>query len=251
MLTRKPKPFWHGNLVGRLNMKLNCELKNVSCIYRIDFPNGRFYIGKTVNLKRRIDEHIRDSIKSDRTEYHTKVGAHIRKYSEDMVLSIVEYVEPELLDEREKYYIKLFDAINLGCNLTEGGDGSSYGENSVVAVFTNDEVYDIRKRRFEGERKIDVYQDYTHVKFDSFENVWLGNGYPGVGQEFIIAPNSKTRQEYSSNANRGSRNNKAKLTEQDVLAIRELAKTKTLDEIHDMYSFVSRETIRKVVYRYT
>ena len=49
----------------------------------------------------------------------------------------------------------------------------------------------------------------------------------------------------------GSNNNKAKLTEKDVLEIRNLAKTKTLNEIHDLYNFVSRETIRKVVYRYT
>ena len=232
-------------------MKINFELKEISCIYRIDFPNGRFYIGKTTNIKRRVKEHLKDSFMNNRGEYHTKVGAHIRKYIDELIFSIVEIVHPNELNNKEKYYIKVFNAIELGCNETEGGDGFGYGENSIVSVFTNAEVLDIRKRRYNGERKIDVYQDYKHIKFNSFESVWLGRGYPDIGTEFLIPSNSISRQEYSSNANRGSKNNKAKLTEIDVLDIRELAKTKTLDEIHEIYAFVSRETIRKVVCRYT
>lgn len=28
-----------------------------SCIYKINYPNGKIYIGQTCNLKRRINEH--------------------------------------------------------------------------------------------------------------------------------------------------------------------------------------------------
>lgn len=232
-------------------MKYNCELNNKSCIYRIDFPNGQFYIGKTNNLERRIKEHISDSFNCNRREYNTKVGRHIRKYLNEAELKILEYVDVEQLNEKEKYYIELYQANILGCNMTLGGDGGNSGELAYNSVFTNEQVYDIRKRRFNGERKIDVYQDYSYIKFDSFENIWLGNGYPNIGKEFIIPKNHISKEEYSSKANRGSNNNKAKLTENDVLEIRKLSKTKTLDEIHELYNFVSRETIRKVVYRYT
>lgn len=152
-------------------MEYNCELNNKSCIYKIDFPNGQFYIGKTNNLERRIKEHISDSFNPNRGEYNTKVGRHIRKYFKEAILNVLEYVDVEQLNEKEIYYIELYKANILGCNMTSGGDGSNSGELSQKAVFTNEQVYNIRKRRFNGERKINVYQDYSYISFDSFENV--------------------------------------------------------------------------------
>ena len=90
----------------------------------------------------------------------------------------------------------------------------------IVAVFTNEEVLDIRKRRFLKERKKDVYQDYKNHSFGSFEKIWLGYGYPNIGTEYIIPTNSKTRAEYSSEANQGVKNGRAKCSKEQVLDIR-------------------------------
>lgn len=61
-----------------------------------------------------------------------------------------------------------------------------------------------------------------------------------------------SKQEYSSNANKGENNNKAKLTEADVIDIRNKYKLgKKITEIHKFYPFVSRQTIERVCKRLT
>lgn len=105
--------------------------------------------------------------------------------------------------------------------MTEGGDGSGRpDEESPVSVFTNSQVLDIRKRRFKGERKKDVYKDYSNFAFGTFERIWLGRGYPDIGKEYIIPANTKTRQEYSSITNSGLKNGRAKCSKEEIIEIR-------------------------------
>jgi hypothetical protein len=66
-----------------------------------------------------------------------------------------------MLDERETYWIEYYDTYNdktKGYNETPGGGCIGLpGELNSRAKLTNAEVLDIRKRRFYGERKKDVY----------------------------------------------------------------------------------------------
>lgn len=168
----------------------------------------------------------------------------------------MEFINDEfLLEEREKYWINFYHSNNrkIGYNITEGGDGSGKAnEASPVAVFTNEEVYDIRKRRYFGERKKDVYKDYSNKSFATFERVWLGRGYPSVGQEFIIPTNSISRQEYSSKANTGLKNGRAKCSVKDVLDIREkYDKGLSIADIYKLYyqDKISKNTVRRIALR--
>ena len=124
---------------------------------------------------------------------------------------------------------------------------------SAGAKFTNSQVLDIRKRRYLGERKRDVYKDYNDISFSTFEHVWLGRGYPNVGTEYLIEKGAKTRQEYSSIANAGENNNKAKLKEEDVREIRKRYDSgETWQEIYvDYKNRVSKNTIISVCKRWT
>lgn len=80
----------------------------------------------------------------------------------------------------------------------------------------------------------------------------MGRGYDEIGKEYSIPKNAKSKQEYSSIANTGERNNKAKLTIDDVLKIR-----KRYDDgenwtlIHKDYTFVKLNTIKRVCKRET
>ena len=56
------------------------------------------------------------------------------------------------------------------------------GENNPRAVFSNKDILDIRKRRFQGERKKDVYKEYRDRSFGTFENIWLGRTAPHIGK---------------------------------------------------------------------
>lgn len=223
---------------------------NFMCIYKLNYPNGKIYIGLSRDLKRRMYEH------NNFNKAKMPCDLAIQKYGKIQEVEILELIEDELLlEEREIYWIKLYHSNdkNIGYNLTAGGDGSGKAnENSPMAVFTNEEVYDIRKRRYVGERKKDVYKDYSNKSFATFERIWLGRGYPNIGQEFIIPPHSISRQEYSSKANSGLRNGKAKCSIEDIFDIREKYDNGlSIADIYNSYyrNKVSKNTVRRIALR--
>lgn len=104
--------------------------------------------------------------------------------------------------------------------MTPGGN-MTFGENNARATFTNDEVLDIRKRRYCGERRKDVYKDYSDHPLGTFDRIWLGRGYPNIGTEYLIPYNPEYNRKYfSSIANSGTGSAKAKLTKEEVIDIR-------------------------------
>ena len=162
-------------------VKLN-ELKNgVSGIYKINFPNGKYYIGLSNDIKRRMYEH-NNIRRLDIHKFQQPCDLAIRKYGKITEIEILEENDDyELLNEREKYWIQYYDATNKekGYNLTIGGN-SLTGEDHPECTFSNNDILDIRKRRFAGERKINVYQDYKSHPFGTFERIWLGRTAPTI-----------------------------------------------------------------------
>lgn len=85
--------------------------------------NSHQYVGKTIrNINERFLEHCRDSQK-ERTENRPLYKA-MRKYGiENFYVQLLEEVELERLDEKEKFWIKKLDTYKNGYNATIGGDG--------------------------------------------------------------------------------------------------------------------------------
>lgn len=229
------------------------ELKRFTCgIYKINFPNGKYYIGLSRDIKRRMWEHNNPS------KAITPCDLAIRKYGKITEIEILELVEnEEYLGSREQYWISYYKSNEkqYGYNLTIGGEQADLsGENSQTALFTNDEVLDIRKRRYLGERRKDVYKDYSNHTLGGFDRVWLGRGYPGVGAEYLIPYNPEfNRKYYSSLANSGTGCGRAKCTEEDVRDIRKKAlEGMSISKIQKQYySHLSIATIRRIVKRET
>ena len=87
----------------------------IYCIHNL--TTGKKYIGQTVEkMQRRVVRHFR-------TVNETKISRAIQKYSKyDFVYGIVEEVgDKNLLDAREKYWIKFYDTVENGFNIKEGG----------------------------------------------------------------------------------------------------------------------------------
>jgi group I intron endonuclease len=87
----------------------------IYCIHSLS--TGKKYIGQTVEkMQRRVLRHFR-------TINETKISRAIQKYSKyDFVYGIIEDIDDNnLLDEREKYWIKFYDAVENGFNIKEGG----------------------------------------------------------------------------------------------------------------------------------
>lgn len=224
--------------------KIN-ELKDNMCgIYKINFKNNKCYIGKSKNIRRRMWEH------NNHNKAKTLCDLKIKKYGKIFEVEILELLnkDDELLNKRERYWIDYYKSniYEFGYNITNGG--IPIGEEWGNSCLSNEQVLDIRKRRYNSERKCDVYKDYKNIiSFGGFEKVWLGVSYKEIGSEYIIPTNSNTRQFYSSKANQGENNNKHKLTKDDVIKIRERFKNgESPSIILKDYSFVKLNTISRV-----
>ena len=229
--------------------------ENTCGIYKLTYPNGKIYIGQSVNIKRRMYEH-NNPRRLQNHKWNPPCDLAILKYGKFEEIEILDLCRTkEELDQKEKYWIKYFKSNNknFGYNLTEGGNNKTLsGEKSNSSVFSNKEVLNIRKRRYYGERKIDVYQNYKDRNFSTFEKIWLGRGYPEVGKEFLIPVGAKTRKEYSSIANSGEKNGRAKLNEEAVKEIRRRYDSgESISQILKDFSFVGKSTIRRVCKRET
>lgn len=98
------------------------NMKKKSGIYMWTSPSGKSYIGQAVNLKKRYNSFLRfnknysgDKVNNARKKYNNK---------SDWKYEVLEYCDINELDEREKYYIALYDTMNNGYNSNAGGDGN-------------------------------------------------------------------------------------------------------------------------------
>ncbi len=90
-------------------------------IYKINFPNGKCYIGQTrVSVENRLKGHLKKSSGC------IMVSRALHKYKEEYTCEILEEIEDKFLNEREIYYISYYHSLEPnGYNYTEGGEGGS------------------------------------------------------------------------------------------------------------------------------
>lgn len=104
----------------KLNKENISKISNSQCgIYKItNIINNHCYIGQSVDIKRRLSEHLLQRYKA--TIYYA-----FDKYGIDnFTFEIIELCPKESLNEREKYWIAFYDSYNNGYNMTQGGEGN-------------------------------------------------------------------------------------------------------------------------------
>lgn len=158
--------------------------------------NSKIYIGQTIHYKRRIREHkcYAKTGSKEKSPFHDA----IKKYGfENFKFEILEECTPDLLDEREKYWIEHKHSNNktIGYNITDGGDkGPTYaGVKNKNSILTEDEVLFIRKCYGELKYKNDVYDEFCKKFFNlnknTFNDVWCGKTYKNVMYEVYTDEN--------------------------------------------------------------
>lgn len=95
--------------------------------------NGHCYVGQTSNIERRHKEHIARAFSQQHTESNTLFHRKLKEYGIDNfkleILEVVHTNDQEILDEREKFWIKEKHSFvrENGYNMTRGGRrGYSY-----------------------------------------------------------------------------------------------------------------------------
>lgn len=112
----------------------------MAIIYKIEnITNGKVYIGQTITpLAQRMSKHYS---KAKTIENLTGIDAAIKLYGkENFKVEILEECSPEELDEKERYYIQLYDSYNNGYNLTLGGQ-DGIGSKINIDVDAAYEIY--------------------------------------------------------------------------------------------------------------
>ena len=95
------------------------DLNKVNVIYKLTFPNNKYYIGKTIqHLKSRLQAHCSRAFKSNNT-YNTPKSQYIREFK---TFTVEILYEGEELNNKEIEFINLFESYNSWCNLTLGGN---------------------------------------------------------------------------------------------------------------------------------
>jgi group I intron endonuclease len=95
-------------------------MEQIGYIYKITSPSGKSYIGQTIEFEKRMKRHSRG-------KDETKLSRSIKKYGwEAHIVDILweGLCTKEQLNSLEVEFIKLYDTLHNGLNLTEGGEGA-------------------------------------------------------------------------------------------------------------------------------
>lgn len=203
-------------------------------IYKITNKiNGNSYIGQSIHIEKRIKEH-KLKYNWEREKNKTLYQAFQKYGIENFSFEIIEECEPNVLDSREQFWINYYDTYNNGYNMTCGGE-TNYGDNHPRHRLTKEDVIIIRTRYNNKERKNIVYEDYKNrIGESGFSKIWKGETWKHIMPEVYTIEN---RTFHSNNTgNSGSKNGRARLTEQNVYDIRFRRKNgETLSQVYEDY----------------
>lgn len=117
-------------------------------IYKItNIINGKLYIGQT---RKTIEERFKAHIKNARRHVNRYLYDAMNKYGYDnFVPSLIEECDDILLDEREIYWIQLYNTTdkNIGYNMTSGGGGGDTWTNNPHKAETSKKISEHNKGR--------------------------------------------------------------------------------------------------------
>lgn len=187
-------------------------------IYKITNKiNNHSYIGLSTHIEDRWNYH-KNPYNWKRESNKTLYKAIIKYGIDNFQFEVLEECSPEQLDEKEKYYIELYDTYYNGYNITSGGENNQ-GDSHPRHKLTKKDVEDIRFRYDNLERRYDVYQLYKdRIGESGFSKIWKGETWKTVMME-VYTPENKLYHLHDT-GNQGSKNGRARLTEQDVYDIR-------------------------------
>lgn len=154
-------------------------------IYRYTSPSGKSYIGQTYgdDIQRGLQRRAQNGngYKGCIKFYHA-----IKRYGWDnFTVEILEcHLSQEQANEREQYYIQLYDSVNNGYNITLGGGGTNRGKNSHSKDYLKE-----YKSGYERtpERKERHKQMFTN---------WINSIPPDQYKEYIKRKQERSRKWY-------------------------------------------------------
>ena len=159
-------------------------------IYKITNPKGKVYIGKSINVNKRIDSYKYSS----RIEKQHKIRNSINKYGlSNHKFELIEECKESDLDKREIYWINKFNSVEGGLNITYGGQGGRLSEETKLkkSKSMTGKKASAETRKKISESRCKGIWGYPVLQFDKQNN-------------FIKEWNSATNAAEGLNLNRGN-----------------------------------------------
>lgn len=197
--------------------------------------NGKRYIGQSIHLEKRYNEHKNNHLNPKYCNYNSKFYRALRKYGfENFEYNILAICQQDDLNELEQFYIQKYDSKKSGYNSTFGGEDnpsfnpeivkkrnatiasnpeiikklSHVGEDNGNAKLTSQDVYFIREEYKNGKSFNQVYELFKNkVGRSGFQQAWLGKTWTNVHMDVYQNGTPK---------NKGG----SILTEKDIIDIR-------------------------------
>lgn len=106
-----------------------------SGIYKLEFPDGRYYIGQSSNLSVRKTEHNRLLVKGMHSNYRVQQVFDTTKILP--IFTVIKYCDVAQLNSEEEKYIDLLDA---NCLNIKGGGNSNFGYNAATSKYLTSDI---------------------------------------------------------------------------------------------------------------
>lgn len=155
-------------------------------VYKLLFSNGAFYVGRSANIEKRFSTHKNDlkNNKGNKKLLSTYLEVGLPISCE--ILEECTSIEESLL--REVYWIIKLDAINLGLNISPGGEDILQGELNPGSKYTNNQILSVLELIVKGVSLKEISENlgisYNVVRDISAgsEHLWLKEQHPELYQ---------------------------------------------------------------------
>lgn len=216
-------------------------------IYKIENKiNGKIYIGQSVNIERRFNEHCRRD--------EQQIDQAIQKYGvNNFTFSILEECEIEQLNQREDYYISKYNSIvpngyNLGyCHST------CLGENNGASKLTDQDVVYMRNiyasRLYTSARQIWLDKFSHLISYDAFRMAFTGQKWSHIMPEVFTEENYQyyiTKRCWMYNQ-QGENNKMSVLTDDIVMQMRQMYVEHDRKYIFSQFPMFTERVITSVI----
>lgn len=222
-------------------------------IYKINFSNGKVYIGQTNDFTARRNQHLSDA----KMNVDYKIYRAMRKYNttkDDFEIIESNIDSQDLANEREIHWIAFYDSYHNGYNSTPGGQTGSYclGEKSHFAKLSEEDVINIRRIRYTKKyQRSEIWELYKEqISESAFGKVWNYESWKHILPELDTEELRIFYKQLRKNA-KGDKNGRSKFTNEEVYELRVLFYVDAIpfQELLEKYGKgVNRTSLQKLLY---
>lgn len=177
------------------------DLKNqvISGIYKLDFPNGKSYIGQAKNIYKRVSEHNNYAQYGHSSHKLQVCEKAIQKYGQISNFIILERITNfKILDNRESYWINYYNTTNrnYGYNIEKLGNASGKsGCDNKNAAFNEKQLAEIIDLLINHEELslIDIANKYN-VTQNTILRISTGKSYINSNLNYPLRKNNHASQ---------------------------------------------------------